>query len=113
MTRLQLFGGQDYWKSKALSRDDIIKTNIERVSLACLCYIEPEVNLRPTISRPVCLGVRPLSGTRDQFFLLLEISFRQLQVYYFVAHSLTRGRVYNLIYNCLSSFGKVCKGGIS
>jgi hypothetical protein len=61
---------------------------------------EVEVNLRPTVSRLVCLGVRRPSGTRDQFFFLLEIFFRQLRVYYFVAPSLTRGRVCNLLYNC-------------
>jgi hypothetical protein len=27
-----------------------------------------KVTLRPTVSRPVSLGVRHLSGTRDQFF---------------------------------------------
>jgi hypothetical protein len=58
-----------------------------------------EVNLRPTVSRPVCLGVRHLSGTRDQFFFLYEISFRQLRVCYSVEPSLTRGRVCNLLYN--------------
>jgi hypothetical protein len=31
--------------------------------------VEVEVNLRPTVSRPVCLGVRQPTGTRDQFFL--------------------------------------------
>jgi hypothetical protein len=62
--------------------------------------VEVEVNLRPTVSRPVCLDVKRLSGTRDQFFFLLEMTFRQLRVYYFVAHSLNRGRVCNLIYNC-------------
>jgi hypothetical protein len=62
--------------------------------------LEVEVNLRPTVSRPVSLGVRRPSGTRDQFFFLLEISFRQLGVYYFVAPSLTRGRVCSLLYNC-------------
>jgi hypothetical protein len=36
---------------------------------------EVEVNLRPTVSRPVCPGVRRESGTRDQYFFLLEISF--------------------------------------
>jgi hypothetical protein len=61
---------------------------------------EVEVNLRPTVSRPVCLGVRHSSGTGAQFFFLLEISFRQLRVCYFVAPSLTRRRVYNLLYNC-------------
>jgi hypothetical protein len=59
------------------------------------------VNLRLTASRPVCLGVRRPSGTRDQFFFLLEISFRQLRVYYFVTPYLTRGRVCNLLYNCI------------
>jgi hypothetical protein len=45
-----------------------------------------------------CLGVRCPSGTRDQFFFLLEISFRQLLVCYFVAPSLARGRVCNLLF---------------
>jgi hypothetical protein len=49
--------------------------------------------LRPTVSRPVHLGVRNPSGIRDQFSFLLEIFFRQLRVCYFVASSLTRGRV--------------------
>jgi hypothetical protein len=62
--------------------------------------VEVEVNLWPTVSRPVCLCVRYPSGTRDQFFFLLEISFRQLWVCYFVAPSLTRGQVCNLLYNC-------------
>jgi hypothetical protein len=58
---------------------------------------EVEVNLRPTASRPVCLGVRRPSGTCDRFFFLLEISFGQLRVCYFVVPSLTRGRVCNLL----------------
>jgi hypothetical protein len=63
--------------------------------------VEVEVNLRPTVSRPVCLGVRRPSGTRDQFFFLLRISFRQLRVCHFVAPSLTRGRVCNLLVKLL------------
>jgi hypothetical protein len=59
--------------------------------------VEVEVNLRPTVSRPVCLGVRRPSGTRDQFLFLLEIFFRQLCVCYFVLPSLTRWRVCNLL----------------
>jgi hypothetical protein len=55
--------------------------------------VEVEVHLRPTVS----LGVRRSYGTRDQFFFLLEISFRQLRICYFVAPSLTRGRVCNLL----------------
>jgi hypothetical protein len=62
--------------------------------------MEVEVNLRPTVSRPVCLGVRRPSGTLDQFFFLLKIPFRHLRVCYFVAPSLTRGWVCNLLYNC-------------
>jgi hypothetical protein len=34
-----------------------------------------EVTLRPTISRPVRLGIRRPSGPRDQFFILFEIFF--------------------------------------
>jgi hypothetical protein len=56
------------------------------------------VNLRPTVSRPVCPGVRRPSGTCDQFFFLLGIYFRQLPVCNFVAPSLTRGRVCKLLY---------------
>jgi hypothetical protein len=52
-----------------------------------------------TDSQSASLSWRP-SGTRDQFFFLLEISLRQLRVCYFVAPSLTRGRVCNLLYNC-------------
>jgi hypothetical protein len=58
---------------------------------------EVEVKLRPTVSWPVCLGVRRPSGTCDQFFFLLEIFFRQLQVCYSVMSSLTRGRVCSLL----------------
>jgi hypothetical protein len=47
--------------------------------------------------RSVSLGVRHPSGTSDQFFFLLEILFKQFQVCYFVAPSLTRGRVCNLL----------------
>jgi hypothetical protein len=56
-----------------------------------------EVKLQPTVSRPVLLGVRRPSWTRDQFFFLLEIFFRQLLVCYFVVPSLRRGRVCNLL----------------
>jgi hypothetical protein len=48
--------------------------------------------------------VRRPSGTCGRFFFLLEISFRQLRVCYFVTPSLTRGRVCNLLYNCFWAF---------
>jgi hypothetical protein len=66
-----------------------------------LVEIEVEVNLRPTVNRPVCPVVRRPSGTCDQFFFLFEISFRQLRLCYFVAPSLTRGRVCNLLVQLL------------
>jgi hypothetical protein len=59
--------------------------------------VKVKVTLRPTVSRPVCLGVRRPSGTLDQFSFLLEMFFRQLRVCCFVAPSLTRGRVCNLL----------------
>jgi hypothetical protein len=59
--------------------------------------LEAEVILRPAVSRPVRLGVRHSRGTRFQFFFLLEIFFRRLWVCYFLAPSLTRGRVCNLL----------------
>jgi hypothetical protein len=34
-----------------------------------------EVNLRPTVSRPVCLGAENPSGTGEQFFSLLEFFY--------------------------------------
>jgi hypothetical protein len=55
------------------------------------------VNLRPTVSRPVWPGVRGPSATSDQFFFLVEISFKLLLLCYFVAPSLTRRRVCNLL----------------
>jgi hypothetical protein len=68
-----------------------------RVALECN---EVEVNLRPRVNRPVRPGFGHPSGTRDKRFLLLDILFRQFWVRHFVAPSLTRGRVYNLLYNC-------------
>jgi hypothetical protein len=68
--------------------------------------VEVEVNLRPTVSRPVCPGVRRPFGTRDQFFFLLEISFGQLRLCYFVAPYLTRGRVCNLLVKLLLSLAR-------
>jgi hypothetical protein len=63
----------------------------------CSPIVKVKVILRPTVSRPVRPGVRRPSGTLDQFFFLLEIFFRQFLVCYFVAPSLTRGRVCNLL----------------
>jgi hypothetical protein len=63
--------------------------------------VEVEVTLWLTVSRPDSLSVRRPFGTRNQFFFLLEISFRQLRLCYFVVPSLTRGRVCNLLVQLL------------
>jgi hypothetical protein len=68
--------------------------------LAVAVAVAVAVNLRQTVSRPVCPGVRRPSGTCDQFFFLLEISFSQLRVCNFVARSLARGWVCKLLYSC-------------
>jgi hypothetical protein len=48
-----------------------------------------ELHLRPTVCRPVCLGIKHACWTYDQIF----ITVRQFRVFIFVALSLTRGRV--------------------
>jgi hypothetical protein len=60
-----------------------------------------KVKVKVTLRPPVSLGVRRPSGTRDQFYFLLEIFFRQLRFCNFVAASLTRGRVCNLVVQLL------------
>jgi hypothetical protein len=49
------------------------------------------------------------SGTRNQFFFLLEIIFRQWRVCYFVAPSLTRGRICNILLMLILN-SAVCSG---
>jgi hypothetical protein len=83
------------------------------VSTVRLGEVEVEVNLRPTACRPVGLGVRCPSGTCDQFFFRLAIFFGELRVCYFVAPSLTRGRVCNLLYNYFSALPKQSLSGPS
>jgi hypothetical protein len=57
---------------------------------------EVKVILGPTVGRPVCPVVRPQSGPVTNSFLL-EIFLRQLWVCYFMAPSLMRGQLCNLL----------------
>jgi hypothetical protein len=99
--RIQVWGHTSEPASSVwLSRGRWVNTVVNDAGLSSQLdtqvQVEVEVNLRPTVSRPVCLDFRLPSGTCDQFFFPLEIS----RVCYFVAPSLTRGRVCNLLYNC-------------
>jgi hypothetical protein len=63
-----------------------------------LYRVESSLMLRPTVSRPVCLGIKHPPGAYDQIF----ITVRQLRVCWCGALSLTRRRLYRSICNILS-----------
>jgi hypothetical protein len=62
--------------------------------------VEVEVELRQSVGQSVLVSGAHL-GPVAPFSFSLKFSFRQLRVFcYFVAPSLTRGRVCNLLYSC-------------
>jgi hypothetical protein len=54
--------------------------------------LSPSLMLRPTVSRPVCLGIKHPSGAYDQIFITVS----QLRVCWCGELSLTRGRICRL-----------------
>jgi hypothetical protein len=85
-----------------------ISARLHCVKSQLLCYIDMDllklklIYDRQSVGHSVLVSGTHL-GPATNFLSLLQIFFRQLRVCYFVAPSLTRGRVCNLLYNCFWS----------
>jgi hypothetical protein len=72
--------GTDHYPKPYLGGVEAAYLHLVRIIAFHIVIIKVKVILRPTVSRPVRLGVMHPSGTSDQFFFLLEIFFKQLGV---------------------------------
>jgi hypothetical protein len=84
--------------SPSLSHSNSLPTLNKYYLQLLMSYEDSKVKviLRQTVNRPVCLGVRHSSWTRDQFFFFFKIIFIQLRVCACAAPSPTRYRICSL-----------------